>query len=58
MIMSGMEMGGMDMGNGVPNLFHLQQMYWAVIGTAIGCAFLVNLLGKILHWQRHAELFS
>ena len=57
MDMSGMEMGSMDMGDGIPNLFNLQQIYWAVIGAAIGCAALVNGLNKMLHRQRYEGLF-
>ncbi|KAL8770585.1 MAG: hypothetical protein Q9194_005129 [Teloschistes cf. exilis] len=45
-------MGGMSMGDGVPNLFYLQKMYWAVVGTAIGCATLANLYNKCLYRQR------
>ena len=57
MDMSGMEMGSMNMGDGIPNQFYLQQIYWAVIGAAIGCAALVNGLNKILHRQRHDGSF-
>jgi hypothetical protein len=42
----------MHMGNGVPGLFYLQRMYWAVVGTAIGIATLVNVLDKIVETQR------
>ncbi|KAL8693869.1 MAG: hypothetical protein Q9218_001378 [Villophora microphyllina] len=45
-------MGGMAMGDGVPSLFYLQKMYWAVVGTAIGCATLANLYNKCLYRQR------
>lgn len=45
-------MGDMDMGDGIPSLFHLQQMYWAVVGTAIGAAALANILNKIVAAQR------
>ena len=50
--MSGGSMGGMAMGNGAPSLFRLQQMYWAVVGAAIGTATLVNIWNKIIAWQR------
>ncbi|KAL8716134.1 MAG: hypothetical protein Q9220_000039 [cf. Caloplaca sp. 1 TL-2023] len=47
-------MGGMSMGDGVPSPFYLQEMYWAVVGTAIGCACLVNVYNKSLYRQRQA----
>jgi hypothetical protein len=37
-----MPAGSMSMGDGVPSLFTLQKMYWAVVGSAIGVATLVN----------------
>lgn len=52
MDMSGMDMGDMSMGNGVPSLFTFQQMYWAVVGAAIGAATVVNLLNRFLAQQR------
>lgn len=45
-------MGGMSMGDDVPDVFYLQKMYWAVVGTAIGCASLVNIYNRVLSWQR------
>ncbi len=45
-------MGSMDMGSGVPNLFVLQKMFWAVVGAAIGCATAVNVYNKLLCRQR------
>ncbi|KAF4537499.1 FAD-binding domain-containing protein [Lasiodiplodia theobromae] len=45
-----MDMGGMDMGSsvpGVPSLDFLMQYYWAVVGSFIGIAALVNF-GNIL----------
>ena len=48
--MGGMGMGG-TMGGG-PSLFYFQQMFWAVVGTAIGVATLVNLFNQFLCWQR------
>ena len=45
--------GGMSMGDGMPTLFHLQKMYWAVVGTAIGCAALINIYNKIIYRQRY-----
>ena len=52
-----MEMGSMDMGDGIPNLFYLQRIYWAFVGAVIGCAALVNGLNKMLHRQRYDGLF-
>ncbi|KAL8757446.1 MAG: hypothetical protein Q9199_002230 [Rusavskia elegans] len=45
-------MAHMSMGEGVPSLPQLQNFYWAVICTAIGCATLVNLYNKALYRQR------
>ncbi|PTU18865.1 hypothetical protein P175DRAFT_0443165 [Aspergillus ochraceoroseus IBT 24754] len=45
-------MGNMDMGDGVPSLFYLQKMYWAVIGSAIGAATVVNILNRFIAFQR------
>lgn len=56
MDMGGMSMGGMDMGNGVPSLFSIQRMYWAVIGAVIAFATLVNLLENVQRWQRYSSL--
>ena len=60
MDMSGMGMGSgmgsMSMGSGVPNLFYLQKMFWAVIGAAIGLATAVNVYHKLLFRQRYASL--
>ena len=57
--MSSMSMGGGDgsmgnvsMGNGMPSLFYLQKMFWAVIGAAIACATVVNVYNKLLWRQR------
>ncbi|KAL1965208.1 hypothetical protein VTN77DRAFT_5962 [Rasamsonia byssochlamydoides] len=52
MSMDDMSMGDMSMGNGVPSLFTFQQMYWAVVGAAIGAATVVNLLNRFLARQR------
>ncbi|KAI9768955.1 MAG: hypothetical protein M1840_004551 [Geoglossum simile] len=46
-----MDMGNMAM-NGVPSLFTLQQMYWAVVGTAIACAAAVHVYETALCQQR------
>lgn len=51
--MGGMSgMGHMSMGAGVPDPFHLQKMYWAVVGSAIGAAALVNFFNWYLARQR------
>ena len=47
-----MSMGMMSTGAGVPNLFYMQQIFWAFIGSAIGVAALANLLNQILYRQR------
>ncbi|GES63109.1 metalloreductase [Aspergillus terreus] len=55
MSMSGMDMGhmgSMSMGNGVPSLFYLQKMYWAVVGSAIAAGTVVNILNRFLAVQR------
>jgi len=46
-----MDMGNMAM-NGVPSLFTLQQMYWAVVGAAIACAAVVHIYETALCRQR------
>jgi hypothetical protein len=46
-------MGGMSMGSGVPNLFYVQKMYWAVVGAAIAFGTLVNVLNNFLALQRY-----
>ena len=45
-------MGSMSMGDGVPNVFYLQKIYWAVIGGAIGLAAFANMVNKALYIQR------
>ncbi|KAL4898752.1 metalloreductase [Aspergillus ambiguus] len=45
-------MGSMSMGDGVPSLFYLQKMYWAVVGSAIAAGTIVNLLNRFLAIQR------
>ncbi|KAJ5143563.1 Riboflavin synthase-like beta-barrel [Penicillium bovifimosum] len=52
MSMGDMPAGSMSMGDGVPSLFTLQKMYWAVAGSAIGAATLVNVLDRIIARQR------
>ncbi|KAI9786440.1 MAG: hypothetical protein M1839_006900 [Geoglossum umbratile] len=49
--MMDMDMGNMVM-DGVPSLFVLQQMYWAVVGTAIACATAVHIYETALCRQR------
>lgn len=51
--MEGMSAGSMSMGQGMPSLFTLQQMYWAVVGSVIGAATLVNILNRILEKHRY-----
>ncbi|KAF7715354.1 Ferric reductase transmembrane component [Penicillium ucsense] len=51
-MMSDMPMGSMSMGNGAPSLLTMQKMYWAVVGSAIGLATIVNLLDWILARHR------
>jgi NAD(P)H-flavin reductase len=51
--MAGMSMAGMSsMGNGVPSLFYMQQIFWAFIGIAIAIATLANVINKVLYRQR------
>ncbi|EPS28493.1 hypothetical protein PDE_03439 [Penicillium oxalicum 114-2] len=51
-MMSDMPMGSMSMGNGAPSLLTMQKMYWAVVGSAIGLATIVNILNRILARHR------
>jgi hypothetical protein len=51
-LMSDMPMGSMSMGDGAPSLFTMQKMYWAVVGSAIGAATLVNILNRLLAQHR------
>jgi predicted ferric reductase len=44
--------GEMIMGAGVPSLFHMQQVFWAFVGTALGVAVLVNAFNLMLYRQR------
>jgi hypothetical protein len=53
MQMGDMPAGSMSMGDGVPSLFTLQQMYWAAVGSAIGAATLVNILDRALARHRY-----
>jgi hypothetical protein len=50
--MGGMSMGSMSIGNGVPSMFDLQQTYWAVVGSVIGVATIVNLINRLLYQNR------
>ena len=55
MSMGGMNMGPMghmSMGDGVPGLFYLQKMYWAVVGSAIAAGTVVNAFNNFLAFQR------
>ena len=51
-------MGSTSVGGGVPSLFYIQKMYWAVIGAAIAFATLANVLNKVLALQRYIEASS
>lgn len=53
-VMDGMSMGSMSMGSGVPNLFYLQKIFWAVTGSVIGLAAAMNAYNKLLFRQRCA----
>jgi hypothetical protein len=44
-------MGGMSMGGNAP-LIDYPKFYWAVVGTTIGIATLVNIFNYVLYWQR------
>ncbi|KAL2820075.1 FAD-binding domain-containing protein [Aspergillus granulosus] len=44
--------GHMHMGSGAVSLSYLQQMYWAVVGSAVGAATLANILNHIISFQR------
>ena len=55
MQMGDMPAGSMSMGDGVPSLFTLQKMYWAVVGSAIGAATLVNILDHALAKHRYIQ---
>ncbi|EKV09912.1 Metalloreductase, putative [Penicillium digitatum PHI26] len=52
MSMGDMPAGSMSMGDGIPSLFTLQKMYWAVVGSAIGAATLVNVLDRVIASHR------
>lgn len=45
-------MGSMSMSDGAPSLFTMQKMYWAVVGSAIGAATIVNILNRALAQHR------
>ncbi|KAF2281405.1 uncharacterized protein EI97DRAFT_429444 [Westerdykella ornata] len=52
-------MGSMSMGGGgLPPRFEFPKMYWAVVGTAIGIATLVNIFNHVLYRQRMAAARS
>lgn len=59
MDMSGTDMGGMDMGSsvaGVPSLDLLMQYYWAVVGSFVGIAALVNVANILICRQRSVPM--
>lgn len=45
--------GGISTADGVPDNFYMQRMYWAVVGAAVVFATVVNVLNKILAWERY-----
>ncbi|OJD18449.1 hypothetical protein AJ78_01505 [Emergomyces pasteurianus Ep9510] len=47
--------GGAASTGDVPTYFYMQQMYWAVVGSAIGVATVGNVLNKILAAQRLSD---
>lgn len=55
MDMSGMAMGSMSMGGMAP-LIEFPKYYWAVVGTVIGIATMVNVFNHILYRQRYVHL--
>lgn len=52
MSMGDMPMGSMSMGDGIPGLFYLQNMYWVIVGSAIAAAAVVNTLNRVLGLHR------
>jgi predicted ferric reductase len=60
MDMGGMDMGGSDdpdlgdssAGDGVPGYFYMQKVFWVIIGSVIAFAMIINILNKILAFQR------
>ncbi|KAJ5824890.1 Riboflavin synthase-like beta-barrel [Penicillium robsamsonii] len=52
MSMGDMPAGSMSMGDGIPSLFTLQKMYWAVVGSVVGAATLVNVVDRVLARHR------
>lgn len=51
---AGMAMGGMSMG-GMPALNYFPKMYWAVVGSFIGVATVVNIFNHVLYRQRSVQ---
>lgn len=45
-------MGSSPMADGLPDLFYVQKIYWIVLGVAIACGTLVNVLNKLLALER------
>lgn len=39
-------------GGGVPDMFNLQRMYWAVVGAVIAAATIANIMNKVMAAQR------
>ncbi|ODH12707.1 hypothetical protein ACO22_07995 [Paracoccidioides brasiliensis] len=38
--------------DGGPSFFYMQEMYWAVVGMAVGIATVANILNKVVAVQR------
>lgn len=47
-------MGSMSTGGGIPSLFYIQKVYWALLGAAIAFATLVNVLNKVQALERYS----
>ncbi|WEW61409.1 ferric-chelate reductase Frp1 [Emydomyces testavorans] len=44
-----------DAGSGVPSMFHMQRMYWAVVGTVLAVATVANIMNRVIAAQRFAD---
>jgi len=49
-------MGSMSMG-GLPPLAYFPQYYWAVVGTVVAIATLINVYNHLLYRQRYAARY-
>lgn len=50
-------MGNMSMGNGMPSMFTLQEIYWVVVGNAVGLAALINIVNRLIARHRYLQPF-